>query len=125
MYTESRKNTIKTHFITDLTTERYSNTIENSFYRISKELINNTLKHAQAGNIYIELHELGQHLSLKYSDDGKGFDPEKPARGKHSGMGLSNIISRAKSLDAKYELSTSPDNGFNFHINIPINQTVE
>ena len=117
--------TIKTHFITDLTTERYSNTIENSFYRIIKELINNTLKHAQARNIYLELHEIGQNLSLKYTDDGKGFDPDRLTRGKHSGMGLSNIISRAKSLDANYDLSTTPDKGFKFHINIPINQRLE
>jgi signal transduction histidine kinase len=114
-----------TEFKTDLTTERYSIAIENSFYRIIKELINNTLKHANASKIQIELNEIGQHLSMKYSDNGKGFNPEKLTKGKHSGMGLSNIISRAKSLDGNYNIQASPNKGFSFTINIPINQSIE
>jgi PAS domain S-box-containing protein len=116
---------MKTGFKTDLTTERYSNTIENSFYRIIKELINNTLKHANASIIQIELNEIGQQLSMKYSDNGKGFDPEKISKGKNSGMGLSNIISRAKSLDGNYNFQASKGKGFSFTINIPINQSIE
>ena len=115
---------IQTEFKTDLTTERYSNTIENSFYRIIKELINNSLKHANAEKIHIELQELGQHLSLSYYDDGIGFNLDKVENGRHTGMGLSNIISRAKSLDGSYNFQTTPGKGFNFTINIPIDQSV-
>ena len=116
---------IRTEFITDLTTERYSNTIENSYYRIIKELINNTLKHAHASFIHIELNESGQHLSLSYADNGIGFSLESSVKGKQTGMGMSNIISRAKSLDGKYNIITSPGKGFEFTISIPINQSVE
>jgi len=116
---------IRTEFITDLTTERYSNTIENSYYRIIKELINNTLKHAHASFIHIELNESGQHLSLSYADNGIGFSLESSLKGKQTGMGMSNIISRAKSLDGKYNIITSPGKGFEFTISIPINQSVE
>lgn len=116
---------IHTSFKTELTTERYSNTIENSFYRIIKELINNTLKHAYAKKINIELNESGQLLTLKYADDGMGFDQEITTKGKSAGMGLSNIISRAKSLDGNYEFITTPGGGFKFSFTIPISQSLE
>ena len=114
--------TIKVNFHCSLTTERYSNMIENSFYRIVKELINNSVKHSEANNIDIALEEKGQNLSLSYTDDGKGFDMENYEKGKKTGMGISNIISRAKSLNGNYELNTAINSGFSFHITIPINQ---
>lgn len=113
---------INLSFDTDLTTERYSNTIENSVYRISKELINNTLKHAGASSIKILLTEKGQKLNLDYSDNGTGMDMETLKPGKHSGMGLSNIMSRARTLDGKTEFMTRPGKGFSFKMSIPIHQ---
>jgi PAS domain S-box-containing protein len=116
---------IKLNFTNSLLSERYSNSIENSFYRIIKELINNTLKHANASQIEIILEERGQYLSLFYSDNGKGFDMKNRTLGMGSGMGLSNIISRARSLNGSYEFQTLPGEGFSFKINIPMNQTLE
>ena len=46
-----------------------------NIYRITQELINNTLKHAGAKNISIELHEVAnEYLSFIYTDDGIGFN---------------------------------------------------
>jgi signal transduction histidine kinase len=41
------------------------------------------------------------------------------------GMGLSNIISRARSLNGSYEFQTHPAKGFTFKISIPIHQSLE
>ncbi|MBN1599074.1 MAG: PAS domain S-box protein [Bacteroidales bacterium] len=109
---------------TDLTIARFSSTVENSFYRIIKELINNTLKHANASEINIKLFESNQNLFLDYSDNGKGFDVKSLEEGKHHGMGLSNILSRAKSLNGKFEFKTGINQGFTFKLNIPISQTI-
>ncbi len=117
--------TIKVNFQCSLPSERYSNTIENSFYRIIKELINNTVKHSEANRIDITLEEKGQNLDLSYTDNGKGFDLENYEKGKKTGMGISNIISRAKSLNGVHELYTSINSGFSFHITIPIHQSFQ
>lgn len=116
---------IKVIFECSLPSERYSSTIENSFYRIIKELINNSLKHAHASNIKINLSESGQELTLSYSDNGVGVNLEmfKPANSK--GMGISNIISRAKSLNGKYQFHSQRNQGFSFNITIPIHQPLD
>ncbi len=113
----------KVKFNSNLTTERYSNTIENSFYRIMKELINNTIKHADARKIEISLNEENQKLIFSYSDNGKGFDVKKLSNFQQHGMGLSNIISRIKSLNGDYEFPVK-SSGFECKISIPIDQLV-
>ena len=81
---------IKVHFKSSQLAQRYSNAVENSFYRIIKELINNTLKHANAHEITIHLEETGQNLVLEYADDGKGADIQKIIKADNPGMGISN-----------------------------------
>jgi PAS domain S-box-containing protein len=116
---------IKVYFECSLPSERYSSTIENSFYRITKELINNSLKHAHASCIKINLTESGQELSLSYIDNGIGVDLNKSMSSNSKGMGISNIISRAKSLNGKYQFHSEKDQGFSFIITIPIHQPLD
>lgn len=111
---------IQVLFESNLINERYSNTIENSYYRILKELINNTLKHANANKINISLNEADQRLLFIYSDDGKGFNANQLNKLQQHGMGLSNIISRVKSLDGTYEFPVKSI-GFKCKISIPMN----
>jgi len=112
-------------FTNSLPSERYSSTIENSYYRVLKELINNTLKHAEASQIEIGLEEQGDILHLHYTDNGKGFEMKNNNIIEGSGMGISNIISRARSLNGSYEFQTSPGKGFSFKMSIPMHQLLE
>ncbi|MGQ1891442.1 sensor histidine kinase [Thermophagus sp. OGC60D27] len=91
--------------------------IEVILYRIFCELINNTLKHANARNIDISLFHPHKELELHYSDDGTGFNPsdQDPV-----GTGLANIRSRVKSLDGKVDLHTGNNKGFFLKIKIPL-----
>ncbi len=74
-----------------------------SVYRIINELINNTLKHANANNIKLDIEEKNQKIKIDYFDNGKGFDFEKSLlRVNNSGHGISNIITRIKSMNGKY-----------------------
>jgi signal transduction histidine kinase len=91
--------------------------IEVILYRILCELINNTLKHANASKINIVIFEQSETLELNYSDDGCGFDLK---RKKHQGNGLDNISSRVKSLDGKVQMHSKNNNGFFIKINIPL-----
>lgn len=74
---------------------------ETHIYKIILELINNTLKHAQAQNIDLSLHNEPGLLRLKYQDDGKGFDFQKVYAQKQGGQGLKNILSRMNFIKAR------------------------
>lgn len=89
--------------------KRFSYNIEVVIYRIVCELINNTLKHARAYNIYIDLISDDSTIRLKYIDDGLGLKNSDLFSGK--GMGLSNIESRIKSLNGTYNMYTKPNEG--------------
>jgi len=52
---------------------RFSYNVEVVIYRVICEMINNTLKHARANNIYIDLLLEDELLKVIYIDDGIGF----------------------------------------------------
>ena len=91
---------------------RYGKAVELAIYRICMELINNSMKHSTAKNIHILLEERGEDLAFRYSDDGTGIDKAEVFTAAHKGLGLSNILSRIKSINGQYSLQTSPGKGF-------------
>ncbi|MBN2213418.1 MAG: PAS domain S-box protein [Bacteroidales bacterium] len=103
----------------NLTDDRFSEEIETSLYRIIKELVNNTIKHANASHIEIELVKETEGICLIFKDDGTGFDPEIIEKKVSAGMGLSNIISRIRSLKGNYSMISAINNGFEFNLDIP------
>ena len=64
-------------------------------YRVVQELVNNTLKHANASEISIQTNKNEGAFNLIYEDNGDGFDPKKV----RSGIGLENIKSRIYNID--------------------------
>lgn len=76
-------------------TERLPADIEIMFYRILLECINNSIKHAHAENISIQIDKQVQKILVTYADNGKGFDVEKTMK-ETKGMGLFNIQNRIK-----------------------------
>jgi PAS domain S-box-containing protein len=76
---------------------RFDENVESSTFRVISELINNTIKHAKADRINIDMIQDDNGLILTYTDNGIGFNLEK-ALAKRMSSGLSNIINRIKSL---------------------------
>lgn len=86
-----------------------------NLYRIIQELLQNTLKHAQATHIVIKLKYLNHQFQLHYHDDGRGFSHAQTA----NGNGLTNIESRVMLLNGKLYINTAPGLGFTIRIEIP------
>ncbi|MDZ7741615.1 MAG: sensor histidine kinase [Bacteroidota bacterium] len=112
--------TLKLEFNTNLGEKRLDENVEVVLYRVVCELVNNTLKHADAHLIRINLHKDQNKLKLEYSDDGQGFDAEKILTGKRSGMGYSNMISRIRSIKGSYEVISQVGKGVKVIISINI-----
>lgn len=77
-------------------------TIELTLYRIITELINNTIKHAQAQQVHIKLLQEASRIRLSYHDDGIGFELDKALEKSDQTLGLKNIISRVRSLKGSF-----------------------
>jgi two-component system NarL family sensor kinase len=86
-----------------------------NLFRISQELINNSLKHSQARNIRITLSEFDEFISLFYFDDGIGFD----FRTVKLGLGINNIKERVEICNGKITINPSAGNT-TFEIELPI-----
>ena len=86
--------------------------LEVTLFRVIKELINNSLKHAEADKINIHLYKEEYLLVLDFHDNGKGFDVESILlSGNHKGMGLSNLISRVKAFNGTCKINSQKGHG--------------
>lgn len=83
---------------------RLDSVTEIVLYRVLTELINNTLRHAKATKINLILNYNNSILSVKYNDNGNGFSSENIQK---QSMGLNNIKSRLKSINADYQLKNT------------------
>lgn len=77
--------------------------VELALYRVTQELVNNAIKHADAEEIDIHLAAKNGHLILKVLDNGSGFKVEEVNRKStfERGIGLKNIHSRVSMLDGE------------------------
>jgi signal transduction histidine kinase len=98
--------------------ERLPENTEIMLYRIVQEMANNTLKHAGATEVLIDIVKLPTQLSIDYSDNGKGFDVEQMMV--NESIGLSSIQSRVNFLNGNFDMQSKPGKGINYHITIPI-----
>ncbi len=83
---------------------------ETVLYQAVKELINNTIRHASAKNIKIELKSFENQVILYYRDDGVGFDLDEAMK-QHTGLGLNNIVNKIKSVKGTVDINTKPGEG--------------
>lgn len=94
-------------FTTNLRSERFDPDLEVIFYRVACELIHNSLKHSDCTEIRLSLTLDDALMTLRYADNGRGFDPAQETRG----MGLANIQSRINSLNGTVEITSAPGHG--------------
>jgi signal transduction histidine kinase len=95
--------------------ERMENRLELSLYRILQELLNNTLKHANATEVNISFITDNQQLTITYQDNGQGFDLEKLSK---RGLGLKNIESRVNMIHGKLEYMTDLEKGMGIVLSV-------
>ncbi len=102
------KQTIQvTIHINDLTNaKRLPEEEETALYRIIQEWINNSIKHAEAKEIFITLSFEEGKYNLMIEDNGRGFEVEEAE--KSNGNGWKNMVSRMQMLNGKFYVDSSP-----------------
>ena len=97
------------YFTTNLGNQRFSYNVEVIMYRVICELINNTLKHAAASKVTIDLQLEDHVLYLEYTDNGVGFDVSSV--GHYGGMGMDNMRYRLQSGNGDIEIFSEHSKG--------------
>ena len=79
-------------------------------FRIVQELVNNIIKHSNAGFIHLTQNANGNNLYLRLHHDGKGIVQSEFDKLNHSatGLGLKNIASRMKVLNGRIFFEIDP-----------------
>ncbi|MEQ9297659.1 MAG: ATP-binding protein [Cyclobacteriaceae bacterium] len=78
------------------------------FFRIIQELFSNTIKHANATEINIDISYFkGDYCTLMFTDNGRGFDTES----NKEGIGMTTIRDRVATLNGKLYVSSKPAKG--------------
>lgn len=95
--------------------------VEYHLFRITQELINNTLKYAHASIISIIVLGDRDKFYFIYEDNGLGFDLKNSGRGK----GLNNILQRVKELGTKTEFIAQPGGGMRCEFKIDYEQSMQ
>jgi signal transduction histidine kinase len=90
--------------------------IENFIYRTAQELITNSLKHANAKEIGVQLMQNAEHIDLTVHDNGKGYDPAKVSYG----IGIRNIRNRVEALDGNLEIVSTAGKGTETYISVEL-----
>lgn len=89
--------------------------VQYAIYRICQELINNTLKHAKATEIFISLVRRDDGLILLYEDNGQGFSTDSA----NAGYGLTNINTHAQAIFGELLIDSSIGKGTAVTLTIP------
>jgi PAS domain S-box-containing protein len=90
--------------------------VEMALYRVLAELIINSVKYGSANNISIALSDSSRKVTLKYRENGVGFNLQE-ALGKQKGMGLYNVHSRIQALGGNIDYNSRPGKGVSVNIN--------
>jgi len=85
-------------------------------YRIVQELLQNSLKHARAEEILVQLTQTDHQIALLVEDDGAGFDPAAVRKG----MGTDNIARRVQFLKGELSVHSAPGKGTSTLVTVPL-----
>jgi signal transduction histidine kinase len=81
-------------------------------YRMSQEILNNSMKHSGAKHINIDVYYSENTLTILFKDDGRGFNPHEILKeDKLGGNGLGNLVNRAKLINAEISFDSNPQEG--------------
>jgi signal transduction histidine kinase len=82
--------------------------------RCAQEIITNSVRHAQASNLWIRLSATPEGLAMSARDDGCGVSSV------HHGNGLTGMTERLVQLGGKLEIESSRGAGFALHAWLPM-----
>ena len=117
---EEQKKTYTSKFISNIDSriewELISNAVKINVFRMLQESLQNTNKYASASIVKVDFNQLDNHLIMKISDDGVGFNVKYAKKG----IGLQNILFRTNECSGVVTIESKKGEGTIITIRIPI-----
>lgn len=82
--------------------------IEQAYYRIAQEALQNSALHANAKQVRLSLQKQDGILRLQIQDNGKGFNPKEISAEQ---LGIRGMVERAELIGARLEIQSIPNQG--------------
>lgn len=90
-------------------------------FRIVQEALHNSVKHAKASTLKVQMNYQPDSFTLTIIDDGNGFNPAL-LQATQTGIGLKSMQSRAVLIGGEFFIRSSENNGTSISIKIPNNR---
>jgi signal transduction histidine kinase len=104
----------------DLFLDNYHNSLsvwkEREIFKVLLELLSNTLKHAEANHIVLQINVIDKSIHLTFEDNGVGFDHSEVIKG----LGMRTISQRVDNLHGSWYIDSKPNHGSTVVIEIPL-----
>lgn len=94
-------------------------------FLIFKESVNNAVRHSGAAAAEVEFRVEGDNLTLRVSDDGRGFDAGTRTFSSTGGNGLHSLARRARDLGGDYEVRSARGAGTTVTLRVPLGRPRE
>ena len=107
---------IAVDFVAGLGEEQVPGEAATALYRIVQEALTNVVKHAHARGVSILLTRKNDRVALVIEDDGRGFDPDRPAEG----FGLQGMRERVELLGGTLLVETAEGAGTTLAVEVPL-----
>jgi signal transduction histidine kinase len=109
----SRGSGMRVNVVAETVPENLPDEYKTSIYRIVQEALNNSVRHARADNVRIQMQYTPDLLTLSIQDDGRGFPT------KNRGLGLLGIEERVRRLGGTLSIYSEEGSGTLLSINLP------
>jgi signal transduction histidine kinase len=93
--------------------------IRDDVYRIGREALVNSFRHAQASRIEVEIEYGVKQLRVLVRDNGGGIDPQVLRSGREGHWGLSGMRERAERIGGRLTVWTRPADGTEIELSVP------
>lgn len=103
-------------FPEDTPQHEISTDVRHNLFLIVKEALNNVVKHANAGTVWLRVNATDELLRVVIEDDGRGFAPAPVNSGAD---GLRNMRQRAADIGGRCEIRSEPDSGTTVTVEVP------
>jgi ligand-binding sensor domain-containing protein len=94
--------------------------IEQNLLRIAQEAVTNTLKHASAAKLLVQLRVEAPNLYLLVADDGRGCSKPVMSSSLDGHFGLIGMRERAQSIGGQFRFQSEPGSGTFVEVTVPL-----
>lgn len=108
----------------DVESAQWPMDVQTALLRIAQGAVGNTLRHADATTVTVEVAEVGGTVQLTVVDDGRGFDVAeqagRQATGATDAFGLTAIRDRVDQFGGRLDVRSAPGAGTTVAVSLPL-----